>query len=180
MNGLMSAPQEFIVNVLRQFNALRIDQIEWLLKIKYDIVNARSLMRQLAYMGKARRENEVWCGVWRQPVPALMAAFDVMMALCPDTIPEFYVGHTQCQLVFYIPGEEGEMPNSFKVYYVVNGQEIDVCEYACAQRDPPGHTVLYIVSSNLQIARLYCDKTFFAALKGGDGNIEFFQGGVQN
>lgn len=53
------------------------------------------------------------------------------------------------------------------------------CETACARRDPLGHTVLYIVSSLAQIERLYCNKPFFAALKGGDGRIEFFQGNIQ-
>lgn len=95
------------------------------------------------------------------------------------TVPQFRVEHDQCQLTFYLPGEAGELPNSFKVYYVIGGQEMDACETACTRRDPLGHMVLYIVSSLAQIERLYCNKPFFAALKGGDGRFEFFQGNIQ-
>lgn len=35
MNGLLSEPQEFVLETLRQFNALRLDQIKWLLQTKY-------------------------------------------------------------------------------------------------------------------------------------------------
>ena len=51
----------------------------------------------------------------------------------------FRVEHDQCQLTFYLPGEAGELPNSFKVYYVSGGQEMDACETACTRRDPLGH-----------------------------------------
>lgn len=102
-----------------------------------------------------------------------------MMLMCDDTVPQFRVEHDQCQLTFYLPGEAGELPNSFKVYYVIGGQEMDACETACTRRDPLGHMVLYIVSSLAQIERLYCNKPFFAALKGGDGRFEFFQGNIQ-
>lgn len=74
--------------------------------------------------------------------------------MCDDTVPQFRVEHDQCQLTFYLPGEAGGLPNSFKVYYVIGGQEMDACETACARRDPLGHTVLYIVSSLAQIERL--------------------------
>ena len=35
MNGLLSEPQEFVLETLRQFNALRLNQIKWLLQTKY-------------------------------------------------------------------------------------------------------------------------------------------------
>jgi len=136
-------------------------------------------MRQLAYMGKVQAQENLWCALWRKPVPTLIDAFDIMMLMCDDTVPQFRVEHDQCQLTFYLPGGAGELPNSFKVYYVIGGQEMDACETACTRRDPLGHTVLYIVSSLAQIERLYCNKSFFAALKGGDGRFEFFQGNIQ-
>ena len=183
MNGLLSEPQEFVLETLRQFNALRLDQIKWLLQTKYKsrygTINIRSVMRQLAYMGKVQAQENLWCALWRKPVPTLIDAFDIMMLMCDDTVPQFRVEHDQCQLTFYLPGGAGELPNSFKVYYVIGGQEMDACETACTRRDPLGHTVLYIVSSLAQIERLYCNKPFFAALKGGDGRFEFFQGNIQ-
>ena len=148
-------------------------------KDQYGVLNIRSVMRQLAYMGKVQAQENLWCALWRKPVPALIDAFDVMMLMCDDTVPQFRVEHDQCQLTFYLPGEAGELPNSFKVYYVIGGQEMDACETACTRRDPLGHMVLYIVSSLAQIERLYCNKPFFAALKGGDGRFEFFQGNIQ-
>ena len=130
-------------------------------------------------MGKVQAQENLWCALWRKPVPTLIDAFDIMMLMCDDTVPQFRVEHDQCQLTFYLPGGAGELPNSFKVYYVIGGQEMDACETACTRRDPLGHTVLYIVSSLAQIERLYCNKSFFAALKGGDGRFEFFQGNIQ-
>ena len=120
MNGLLSEPQEFVLETLRQFNALRLNQIKWLLQTKYKdrygAINIRSVMRQLAYMGKVRMQENLWCALWRKPVPALIEAFDVMMLMCDDTVPTFRVEHDRCQLTFYLPGEAGELPNSFKVY----------------------------------------------------------------
>ena len=88
MNGLLSEPQEFVLETLRQFNALRLDQIKWLLQTKYKdqygVLNIRSVMRQLAYMGKVQAQENLWCALWRKPVPALIDAFDVMMLMCDD------------------------------------------------------------------------------------------------
>ena len=135
MNGLLSEPQEFVLETLRQFNALRLDQIKWLLQTKYKsrygTINIRSVMRQLAYMGKVQAQENLWCALWRKPVPTLIDAFDIMMLMCDDTVPQFRVEHDQCQLTFYLPGGAGELPNSFKVYYVIGGQEMDACETSC-------------------------------------------------
>ena len=120
MNGLLSEPQEFVLETLRQFNALRLDQIKWLLQTKYKdqygVLNIRSVMRQLAYMGKVREQENLWCALWRKPIPALIEAFDVMRLMCDDTIPQFRVERNQCQLTFYLPGEAGEIPNSFRYF----------------------------------------------------------------
>ena len=108
---LLSEPQGFVLETLRQFNALRLDQIKWLLQTKYKdqygVLNIRSVMRQLAYMGKVQAQENLWCALWRKPVPALIDAFDVMMLMCDDTVPQFRVEHDQCQLTFYLPGEAG-------------------------------------------------------------------------
>ena len=100
MNGLLSEPQGFVLETLRQFNALRLDQIKWLLQTKYKdqygVLNIRSVMRQLAYMGKVQAQENLWCALWRKPVPALIDAFDVMMLMCDDTVPQFRVEHDQC------------------------------------------------------------------------------------
>ena len=91
MNGLLSEPQEFVLETLRQFNALRLDQIKWLLQTKYKsrygTINIRSVMRQLAYMGKVQAQENLWCALWRKPVPTLIDAFDIMMDT--DDIIEF-------------------------------------------------------------------------------------------
>lgn len=115
MNGLLSEPQEFVLETLRQFNALRLDQIKWLLQTKYKsrygTINIRSVMRQLAYMGKVQAQENLWCALWRKPVPTLIDAFDIMMLMCDDTVPQFRVEHDQCQLTFYLPGGAGELPS---------------------------------------------------------------------
>ena len=92
---------------------------EKLLEILVEMcIRDRSVMRQLAYMGKVQAQENMWCALSRKPVPALIDAFDVMMLMCDDTVPQFRVEHDQCQLTFYLPGEAGELHNSFKVYYV--------------------------------------------------------------
>lgn len=178
MNGLMSPAQRYFVDALRQFGALRTDQIYWLLYRKFGIKKggADQLLRQLHYMGKVVREGNYWCVPWHRPADALLAAFDLMRALCEKDAPEFNVEHGFCQLIFYLPTAAGTPPNSFQVYNVPPGGEIPVCEAACAARDPVGHTVLYLVSQTAQIAALYCTHSYFAAQRGGDGIFVFYEG----
>lgn len=89
MNGLLSEPQGFVLETLRQFNALRLDQIKWLLQTKYKdqygVLNIRSVMRQLAYMGKVQAQENLWCALWRKPVPALIDAYP--LGLAGESIP---------------------------------------------------------------------------------------------
>lgn len=171
--------QVFLLDALRQCGGLRLDQLNWL----YEHFPGKKQfsfqqdIRQLIYLSKAEQHDGLLCALWQRPSEELLAAIDVMLALCEDELPEFSVCDAAdlCRLVFFLP-YAGAAPNCFRLYPVPPGRESVVCMRASTEKLPSQHTVLYMVQSAEQIRLLYCTRTYFAAAKGGDGKFSFWQG----
>lgn len=171
--------QVFLLDALRQCGGLRFDQLKWLHE-HFPEKNQFSFqqdVRQLIYLSKAEQHGALLCALWKRPSKELLAAVDVMLALCEDELPEFSVCDASdlCCLVFFLPSAGAAM-NCFRLYHVPPGRESVVCMRASTERFPSQHTVLYLVQSTEQIRLLYCTRTYFAATKGGDGKFSFWQG----
>ena len=69
----LTEAQMQLLEALRQFGALREEQLEWLYRLVEPGAKRElsSVMGQLAYLSKARREGSYWCAAWRTPEPRM-------------------------------------------------------------------------------------------------------------
>lgn len=171
----LTETQMQLLEALRQFGALREDQLEWLYRLVEPGAKRElsSVMGQLAYLSKARREGAYWCAAWRTPEPRMTDAFDIMRLLCGERLPQFVSSRGPCTLTFTLP-PDGQAPiRCFRLYFVKPGEEMKICEEADAA--PPGHTPLFAVESIGQASALICGRPCFIVLK-ENGSFSFFQG----
>ena len=175
----LTETQTYLLEALRQFGALREDQLAWLYRLVEPGAKRElsSVMGQLAYLSKARREGVYWCAAWRTPEPRMTDAFDIMRLLCGERLPQFTASRGLCALTFALP-PDGETPcRCFRLYFVKPGEELKTCAEADAA--PPGHTPLFAVGSIEQAAALACGRPYFAVLK-ENGSFSFFQGTTEH
>lgn len=170
----LSGAQTRLLEALRQFGALREDQLAWLYRlVEPDAKRGLAqVMGQLAYLSRARREGAYWCAAWRTPEPRMSDAFDVMRLLCGERLPQFVTSRGPCALTFTLPPSGEDDCRCFRLYFVKPGEETQTCAVASAA--PPGHTVLYAVEALRQADALFCSHPYFVVLK-EDGSFSFFQ-----
>lgn len=175
----LTETQTRLLEALRQFGALREDQLAWLYRLMEPDAKRElaAVMGQLVYLSKTRREGAYWCAVWRTPEQKMTDAFEIMRLLCGDRLPQFVTSRGPCTLTFTLL-PDGETPcRCFRLYFVKPGEEMKTCAEAAAA--PPGHTPLFAVGAIEQAAALACGRPFFVVLK-ENGSFSFFQGTTQN
>ena len=97
----MSKPQKALLELLREYGILRIDQMEKLLKCGgTHISNLEPLVRQLVYGGEITRQDNLLCALHGKK-QNIMESVDIMLCLSPTEIQMHKSGKWPAALTFF-------------------------------------------------------------------------------
>ena len=83
---LLSKPQKDLLELTRQYGALRSEQAEKLLRQKYSGLNFDTIVHQMECGGLLQNEQGILCESGRSADPDVLLAIDIMLLMEPKHI----------------------------------------------------------------------------------------------
>lgn len=175
---LLTVYQKHILEILAEIPYIRHNQLLWLMRLKFG-TEERQLtreLRQLCYLGRITMQVDRG-GIIMQPRcrrdDRLLAAMDIMMEVCGNSLPEIIKGEPPCKLSFYIKDERGYL--DFKIIPVPLGEEQRICTMLLSQYSSFVCTYLFLPESEGQIERLSTEKSAYFVFPDGKGGWRFLK-----
>lgn len=118
---LLSKPQKDLLDILRQYGAVREDQAERLLRQRYAELRFEPIVRQLVCGGLIRCEKGILCDKDKTADNSVLQAIDIMLLLEPNRIECMQKGAPPFTLTFF--KERREKLWRYDICIVVPGRE---------------------------------------------------------
>lgn len=98
---LLSKPQKELLELTRQYGALRSEQAEKLLQQKYSGLNFNTIVHQMECGGLLQNEQGILCESGRSADPDILLAIDIMLLMEPKHIEMMQKGTRPFALTFF-------------------------------------------------------------------------------
>lgn len=98
---LLSRPQKELLDILRQYGAVREDQAKKLLEQHYVDLRFNTIVHQMICGGLVRRENDLLYDRGAYADPNIILAIDIMLLLEPKQIEVMQKGKAPFELTFF-------------------------------------------------------------------------------
>lgn len=168
---LLSKPQKNLVDILRQFGAIREDQAKKLLQQCYPGLHFEPVVHQTVCGGLIRRENGYIYDRNGRPEPDIETAVDVMLLLEPKHIDAMQKGSAPFALTFF--RERQEKLWRYDVCIVAPGKEAMICA-ALENINHKYRMIVFVLSSLEQQKKLDVPCEYCFARK-EDGTYRFYK-----
>lgn len=136
---LLSKPQKALLEILRQYGAVREDQAKRLLRQQYAELHFDPIVSQMISGGMIRRENEYLCNRDGNIQTDLILAIDIMFLMEPNIVEHIQKGTYPFTLTFF--KERQEKLWRYDICIVLPGKE----SLICAGLENVGHKYRMIV-----------------------------------
>ena len=172
---MLTSFQAWLLDAMKVFRCACQEQLEWLCRLKFDSTpkQVESDLRQLQYMGRLCRREQLVLLPGQERDGEMLAALDVMRLLSGDTLPEFGGGSPPVKLAFYLEDRQGYL--DFKVIPVAPGQERKVLLQLEPQLSRFVCTCIFVIRQEGQITPLATVPRAYFALPDGEGGYRFLQ-----
>lgn len=98
---LLSKPQKDLLEIIRQYGAVRVDQARRLLKQKYSYLNFNTIVHQMECGALIRKENGILHAPDKPADEEMLLAIDIMLLLEPKCIEMMQRGTPPFALTFF-------------------------------------------------------------------------------
>lgn len=136
---LLSKPQKDLLNILRQYGAVREDQARKLLRQHYAELHFEPIVYQMIAGGLIRREDGYLCERYSNIHTDIILAIDIMLLLEPNTIEHMQKATYPFTLTFFKKRQEKLW--RYDICIAIPGKE----EMLCAALEQIGHKYRLIV-----------------------------------
>lgn len=172
---MMTSFQAWLLDTMKIFRCARQEQLEWLCHLKFGSTpgQVESDLRQLQYMGRLCRKEQLVLLPGQERDGEMLAAIDVMRLLSGDALPEFGGGSPPAKLAFYLEDRRGYL--DFKIIPVAPGQERKVLLQLEPQLSRFVCTCIFAIRREEQIAPLASVPRAYFALPNGEDGYRFLR-----
>ena len=176
---LTTSYQHYLLDCLQAARCLRIDQLEWLMGLKFSSTpkQVEDDLRRLQYMGRLCLRERVVHIPGGERDGSMLACIDVMRLLCRESLPEFTLGSPPCKLAFYLEDQRGYL--DFKVVPVAPGEERRVLLLLESQLARFVCTCIFLLQGENQIPKLAGVPRAYFALPDGKGGYHFIKAAAE-